>query len=346
MNIIELRSDTMTKPSPAMRQAMANAEVGDDCFGEDPSVNRLEEAMATMLGKEAGLFVTSGTQGNQLAVRSQTHHGNEVIAEQYCHMFNAEAGALGALSGVQVRLLNGKLGVFTPEQIEEVLQSGADVHCGRTALVAVENTHNKSAGYPWPVDALALVGAYAQSNNLRMHMDGARLFNACAATGLNAQNYTQHVDTVSVCLSKGLGAPVGSVLAGDKVTIDAARYYRKMLGGGLRQAGVLAAAGLYAKEHNIIRLPEDHVNAYRLAEGLAELDNVEINLGEIHSNMIFFGLRGGIDPFAVVQRLEEEGVRMLAMKPGIIRAVTHLDVNGQQIDQAIEICRKVLLPLS
>ena len=346
MSYVELRSDTMTKPTPAMRRAMANAEVGDDCFGEDPSVNRLEEAMAAMLGKEAGLFVTSGTQGNQLAVRSQTHHGNDVIAERYCHLFNAEAGALGALSGVQVRLLTGDRGVFTPAQMEEVIHRGDNVHYGRTALVAVENTHNKSAGYPWPVDALSRVSDCARSNNLRIHMDGARLFNACVSKGLTAQTYTQYVDTVSVCLSKGLGAPVGSVLAGDQAAIDAARYYRKMLGGGMRQAGVLAAAGLYAMEHNITRLAEDHAHAYRLAEALAELDTVEIDLEEIHSNMIFFSLRDGIDPFEAVDRLAAEGVRMIAMKPGVIRAVTHLDVSGEQIDRAIDICRKVLTRVS
>lgn len=346
MQIVELRSDTMTRPTPAMRRAMANAEVGDDCFGEDPSVNRLEEAMAALLGKEAGLFVTSGTQGNQLAVRSQTHHGNDVIAERYCHLFNAEAGALGALSGVQVRLLTGERGVFTPGQMEEVIQRGDNVHYGRTALVAVENTHNKSAGYPWPVEALSRVSECARSNNLRVHMDGARLFNACAATGLTAQTYTQYVDTVSVCLSKGLGAPVGSVLAGDQATIDAARYYRKMLGGGMRQAGVLAAAGLYAMEHNISRLSEDHGHATRLAKALADLENVEIDLDEIHSNMIFFSLRNGLDPFEAVDRLSVEGVRMLAMKPGVIRAVTHLDVSSDQIDRAIEVCRKVLTRVS
>ncbi len=346
MSYVELRSDTMTKPTPAMRRAMANAEVGDDCFGEDPSVNRLEEAMAAMLGKEAGLFVTSGTQGNQLAVRSQTHHGNDVIAERYCHLFNAEAGALGALSGVQVRLLTGDRGVFTPAQMDEVMQRGDNVHYGRTALVAVENTHNKSAGYPWPVDALSRVSECARSNNLRIHMDGARLFNACVAKGLTAQTYTRYVDTVSVCLSKGLGAPVGSVLAGDQGAIDAARYFRKMLGGGMRQAGVLAAAGLYAMEHNISRLAEDHAHAYRLAEALAELDTVEIDLEEIHSNMIFFSLRDGIDPFEAVDRLAEEGVRMIAMKPGVIRAVTHLDVSTEQVDRAIDICRKVLTRVS
>ena len=277
-----------------------------------------------------------------MAVRSQTRHGNDIIAEKYSHVFNAEAGALGALSGVQVRLLTGERGVFTPAQMEEVIQQGDNVHYGRTALVAVENTHNKSAGYPWPVDALSRVSACARSNNLRIHMDGARLFNACVAKGLTAQIYTQHVDTVSVCLSKGLGAPVGSVLAGDRDTIDAARYYRKMLGGGMRQAGVLAAAGLYAMEHNISRLAEDHAHAHRLAEALADLDTVEIDLDEIHSNMIFFSLRDGLDPFEAVERLSEEGVRMLAMKPGVIRAVTHLDVSGEQIDRAIDVCRKVL----
>jgi threonine aldolase len=339
--MIDLRSDTMTRPTPAMRQAMANAEVGDDCFGEDPTVNRLEEAMATLLGKEAALLATSGTQGNQLAVRSQTHHGNEVIAEQYCHLFNSEAGALGALAGVQVRLLQGNHGVITPEQIESVIQAD-NVHYGRTALVSVENTHNKSGGTPWPLEALAAVQDCARDHDLRVHMDGARLFNACVATGNTAREYTQYVDTVSVCMSKGLGAPVGSVLAGDQETMDKARYFRKMLGGGMRQAGVLAAAGLYALEHNINRLADDHARAQRLAIALADIEVVDINVNHVPSNMIFFRLRNGLDPYEVVTRLDQQGVKMLAMKPGIIRAVTHLDVNDEQIEQTIAICREVL----
>jgi threonine aldolase len=339
--MIDLRSDTMTRPTPAMRQAMANAEVGDDCFGEDPTVNRLEEAMATMLGKEAGLLVTSGTQGNQLAVRSQTHHGNEVIAEQYCHLFNAEAGALGALSGVQVRLLEGDHGVITPAQIESVIQAD-NVHYGRTALVAVENTHNKTGGTPWPLDSLIAVHDCANENGLRVHMDGARLFNACVATGNSARDYTQYVDTVSVCMSKGLGAPVGSVLAGDQETIDKARYFRKMLGGGMRQAGILAAAGLYAMEHNINRLGDDHARAQRLAHALADIDGVDINVEDVPSNMLFFRFHNGLDPQEAVNRLDQRGVKMLAMKPGVIRAVTHLDINDEQIDQTIDICQDVL----
>lgn len=339
--MIDLRSDTMTRPTLAMRQAMANAEVGDDCFGEDPTVNRLEEAMATTLGKEAGLLVTSGTQGNQLAIRSQTHHGNEVVAEQYCHLFNAEAGALGALSGVQVRLLEGDHGVITPEQIESVIQAD-NVHYGRTALVAVENTHNKTGGSPWPLEALAAVHDCAEGYGLRVHMDGARLFNACVATGYSARDYTQYVDTVSVCMSKGLGAPVGSVLAGDQETIDKARYFRKMLGGGMRQAGVLAAAGLYAMEHNINRLADDHARAQRLANALANIDVVDINVEDVPSNMLFFRLRNGLDPYEVVNQLDQRGVKMLAMKPGVIRAVTHLDVNDEQIDQTIATCQDVL----
>jgi threonine aldolase len=341
MMTVDLRSDTMTRPTPAMRQAMANAEVGDDCFGEDPTVNRLEEAMATITGKEAGLFVTSGTQGNQLAVRAQTHHGNEIIAETYCHLFNAEAGALGALAGVQARLLPGDHGVITPEQIETVIQPD-NVHYGRTALIAVENTHNKSSGSPWPLEALAAVHDCARAHGIRVHMDGARLFNACVATGISAQTYGRYVDTVSICLSKGLGAPVGSVLVGDRETVDRARYFRKMYGGGMRQAGILAAAGLYALEHNVSRLAEDHARARRLAEALAGMDRVRINVEDVKTNMIFFSLRDGLDPYEAVRRLDQRGIKMLAMRPGVIRAVTHLDVNDEQIDRAIEACREVL----
>lgn len=341
MDIIELRSDTMTKPSLAMRQAMAHADVGDDCFGEDPTVNRLEEAMATITGKEAGLFVTSGTQGNQLAVRAQTHHGNEIVMEQHAHLFNAEAGALGALSGVQVRLLAGDHGVITPEQIEGVVQV-KNVHYGITALIAVENTHNKSGGTPWPMAPLAAVSDFARSRGIRVHMDGARLFNACVSTGIPANEYGKQVDTISICLSKGLGAPVGSVLVGDAATIEKARYYRKMFGGGMRQAGVIAAAGLYALEHNISRLAEDHAKARRLAEGLAAIEAVDVDLKEVPTNMVFFRLRNGLDHTRMVEEFSRRGVRMLAQRYGVIRAVTHLDVSHDQIEQALNVCREVL----
>jgi threonine aldolase len=206
----------------------------------------------------------------------------------------------------------------------------------------VENTHNKSGGTPWPLQALAAVRDCARAHDLRVHMDGARLFNACVATGNTAREYTQYVDTVSVCMSKGLGAPVGSVLAGDQETMDKARYFRKMLGGGMRQAGVLAAAGLYALEHNINRLADDHARAQRLAIALADIEVVDINVNHVPSNMIFFRLRNGLDPYEVVARLDQQGVKMLAMKPGVIRAVTHLDVNDEQIEQTIAICQEVL----
>ncbi len=341
MDIVDLRSDTMTKPSPGMREAMANAEVGDDCFSEDPTVNRLEEAMARVMGKEAAVYITSGTQGNQTAVRAQTHHGNEIIAEQSSHLFIAEAGALGAIAGVQSRLLAGDHGVITPEQIEPLIQP-KNVHYGRTALISVENTHNKSGGTPWPAEALSDVSNLARSNGIRVHMDGARLFNAVAATGIPAHEYASHVDTVTVCLSKGLGAPVGSVLSGDAETIDKARYFRKMFGGGLRQSGILAAGGLYAMEHNIKRLSEDHANARKLAKGLAETGSVEINLEEVRTNMVFFRLKNGLDHNEVVAQFGEHGVRMLAQTAGVIRAVTHLNVNEAQIDRTLDVCRTVL----
>ncbi|MBM3264758.1 MAG: aminotransferase class I/II-fold pyridoxal phosphate-dependent enzyme [candidate division Zixibacteria bacterium] len=341
MITVDLRSDTMTRPTPGMRQAMFNAEVGDDCFGEDPTVNRLEEAMAALTGKEAGLLVTSGTQGNQLAVRAQTHHGDDVVAEHDCHLFNAEAGALSALSGVQTRLLKGDRGVITPEQIEEVVRP-KDVHYGRTALIAVENTHNKSSGSPWSLEALAAVYAFARPRNIRVHMDGARLFNAVVATGISAQTYGRYVDTFSICLSKGLGAPVGSVVVGDRETIDRARYFRKMFGGGMRQAGVLAAAGLYALEHNISRMADDHRRARRFAEALADMPGVGIDLNEIRTNMLFFTPPAGQPPEQVVRKCETRGVRMLAMRPGVIRAVTHLDIDDTQIEYAIDVCRETM----
>ncbi|MBT5875058.1 MAG: aminotransferase class I/II-fold pyridoxal phosphate-dependent enzyme [Candidatus Latescibacteria bacterium] len=342
MEIVELRSDTMTKPSPGMREAIAGAEVGDDCFGEDPTVNKLEESMARMLGKEAAVFVTSGTQGNQIAIRTQTHHGNEIVAEESSHIFISEAGALGALSGVQPWLLPGENGVITPAQIEPLIRP-KNVHYGRIDLVSIENTHNKSGGTPWPMESLVAVAEFTQAHKIRLHMDGARLFNAAAATGIPARDYASHVDTVSVCLSKGLGAPVGSVLSGDEETIDRARYFRKMFGGGLRQGGILAAAGLYAMEHNITRLSADHANARRLAAGLSNLDSVKIDTDAVRSNMVFFRLRAGLDHTGFVAELGRRGVRMLAQAGGVVRAVTHLDVTEGQIDQALEICQSVLM---
>ncbi|MBI4550778.1 MAG: low-specificity L-threonine aldolase [Candidatus Latescibacteria bacterium] len=341
MEMIDLRSDTVTRPSKAMRQAIANAEVGDDVFGEDPSVNRLQEAMATMLGKEAGLFVTSGTMGNQLAVRAQTHHGEEIVVEEHAHVFNAEAGALGALAGVQARLLHGQRGTITRDQIAQVVRP-KNVHYGRTALIAVENTHNRANGAIFPIDVLADIRAFALERGIRVHMDGARLFNACVASGRPAREYARHVDTVSICLSKGLGAPVGSVLVGDREMIERAAYYRKMYGGGMRQAGILAAAGLYALEHNIDRLADDHANARRLAEGLAASPAVDLNVEEIQTNIVYFGLRRGLSAPDVITRLREHSVLMLATGPRTIRAVTHLDVSRAQIDRAVDVCQSVL----
>lgn len=341
MDIIDLRSDTVTRPSKGMRQAMANAEVGDDAFGEDPSVNRLQEAMATMLGKEAGLFVASGTMGNQLGVRAQTHHGEEIIIEEQAHVFNAEAGALGALAGVQARLIRGERGVITREQVAQMIRPNATAF-GRTALIAVENTHNRASGAIFPIPVLADIRALALERGLRVHMDGARLFNACVASGIPAREYARHVDTVSVCLSKGLGAPVGSVLTGDRETIARATHFRRMYGGGMRQAGVLAAAGLYALEHNIDRLADDHANARRLAEGLAASEGIDLNVEHVQTNIVYFVLRHRVSAQAVINRFKEQGVLMLATAPHTIRAVTHLDVTRAQIDRAVDICRESL----
>ena len=248
---------------------------------------------------------------------------------------------MSALSGVQSRLLDGDNGVITVDQIEPLVQP-KNVHYGHTALISVENTHNKSGGTPWPIDALGDVSGFARSRGIRMHMDGARLFNAAAAANIPAREYAAHVDTVTVCLSKGLGAPVGSVLSGDAESIDKARYFRKMFGGGLRQAGVLAAAGLFAMEHNIKRLGEDHANARYLADGLSGIDLVDIDTSAVSSNMVFFRLKCGLDNKRVVAALNDRGVRMLAQAAGVVRAVTHLDITRSQIDQALEICREII----
>jgi threonine aldolase len=257
-----------------MRRAMAEAEVGDDVFHEDPSVNRLEEMVAALYGKDAALYVASGTMANQIAIRSQTHHGDEIIMERTSHPFNSEAGALAALAGVQVNLVDGQRGVMGVEQIEEVVRT-PNVHHAPTALICLENTHNRGGGSIWPLENIRTIRAFARSVNVPMHLDGARLMNACVASGLTPKDYAQYFDSCTLCLSKGLGAPVGSLVIGSRDFITRAHRFRKQFGGGMRQAGILAAAGVYALERNVERLAEDHLNAKQLARGIAEIDGLD-----------------------------------------------------------------------
>jgi threonine aldolase len=341
MKPVDLRSDTVTRPSPGMRAAIANAEVGDDVLGDDPTVNRLQERMAALLGKEAALFVPSGSMANQVSIRSVCEPGDELIIDETTHSYNYEAAGPAALSGVSVRIIAGQRGIFTAAQVEAMVRP-AGAHFPHSRLVIVENTNNRGAGSVWPVETVASIRPVAQRHGLHVHMDGARLMNACVATGLKPTDYTQHVDSVSMCFSKGLGAPVGSIVAGPHPFITRCHRFRKMFGGGMRQAGILAAAALYALDHNIERLAEDHANARRLAAAIAELPGVGLDPRTVETNILIFEIDARLGTAAdFVARLHEHGVWLLATAPNKARAVTHLDVSAAQIDYAIEVFRTV-----
>ena len=332
--MIDLRSDTVTKPSPAMREAMARAEVGDDVYGEDPTVNRLQELAAALVGKAVALFVPSGTMANQLALRAQAQPGQEVIVDSRSHMLRFEQGAGAALAGVQFHWVPGERGIMTPEQVEAAIRP-KDPHTVQTALICVENTHNVGGGSIYPLATVERIGAIARQRGLPMHMDGARLFNAVVATGTSATEYANHCTTVSFCLSKGLGAPAGSLIAtNDRDMLERLRRFRRMYGGAMRQAGVLAAAGLHALEHNIVRLKDDHEHARRLATLLAQIPSVSIDLKSVETNIIFFDVASSRSPADLVAALKAEGVLINAVGGRTYRAVTHLDVSADEIEQA------------
>jgi threonine aldolase len=335
--MIDLRSDTVTKPSPGMRKAMAEAEVGDDVFGEDPSVNRLQELAAHMLGKEAALFVPSGTMANQVCIKTHTQPGDEIIMERTNHPFNSESGALAALSGVQVNLLDGQRGVITAAQVAQVIRTGDDVHHAPTRVVCLENTHNRGGGNIYPIETMREISGLARQRDLAMHLDGARLLNACVASGTPAPQYTQYFESCTLCLSKGLGAPVGSVIAASADFVQRARRYRKMFGGSMRQAGILAAAGIYALEHNVERLAEDHQHAKLLAERISDARGLRLNPQEVETNILYFQLdpaEARLDAYALMQAMHQQGVLGLALNASTMRLVTHLDVAREQIEEA------------
>ncbi|MGH8059401.1 MAG: low-specificity L-threonine aldolase [Candidatus Entotheonellia bacterium] len=340
--LVDLRSDTVTRPSPGMRKAMAEAEVGDDVFHEDPTVNRLEAMVADLYGKQAALYVASGTMANQVAIRAQTHHGDEIIMERTSHPFNSEAGALAALAGVQVNLLDGTRGILEVEQIKAAVRR-PDVHHAPTALICLENTHNRGGGTVWPLDKIRAVHEFAHSVGVPMHLDGARLVNACVATGLTPKDYACYFDSCTLCLSKGLGAPVGSLVIGSRAFIEQANRFRKQYGGGMRQVGILAAAGIYALEHNVERMAEDHSNATHLARGIAEIDGLAVDENAVETNIVYFHVRKpGLTVATFLDRLKSGGVLMLGTGSTGIRAVTHLDVSKDGIDRAIEVMRKAV----
>ena len=343
--MIDLRSDTVTKPSNAMRQAMANAEVGDDVFGEDPSVNRLQEMAAQLLGKEAALFVPSGTMANQIAIKVHTQPGDEIVMERTSHPFNSESGGLAVLSGVQVNLLDGERGVLSADQIVPVIRTGEDVHHAPTRLICLENTHNRGGGAVYPVDVIGDIASLSRQRGIGMHLDGARLMNACIASGMSAADYTQYFDSCTLCLSKGLGAPVGSVVAGSSDFIQRALRFRKMFGGAMRQVGVLAAAGIYALEHNVERLAEDHHHAKLLAERICNAKGLQLNPYEVETNIIYLQLdstAARLDARQLMQAMQQRGVLALAPNATHMRLVTHLDLTRKQIEEAATIICELL----
>lgn len=339
--VIDLRSDTVTRPTPGMRAAMAAAEVGDDVFGDDPTVNRLEERVAALLGKEAALYVPSGTMSNQIAVNIHTRPGDELLCDLNCHIYNYEAGGPAVLSGVTCHTLDGEHGILDLSQLEGTIRNPDDPHLVRTRLVCLENTHNRGGGRIYPLEKIEAISDWARRHGLIMHLDGARLWNAVVATGIAAKEWSRHFDTVSVCFSKGLGAPVGSALAGPRDLIRAARRVRKLLGGGMRQAGAIAAGALYALEHHVERLAEDHRNAQVLARAIRETPGLRLVPAEVDTNLVWFRVDPALGTARdLVQRLRERGVLAHAAGPQTVRACTHLDVSAAQVERAADILRQ------
>jgi len=333
--IVDLRSDTVTQPTPAMREAMYRAEVGDDVYGEDPTVNRLEALAAERLGKEAALLLLSGTMGNLVGLLAQTRRGDEAIVGEHSHIFLNEAGGAAALGGVQLFPIPSVRGVLDPARVEAAIRP-ENVHYPRTALVCLENTHNRDGGAAVSVEATDAVAEVAHRHGLRVHLDGARLFNAAVALGVPASRLVQSVDSVTFCLSKGLGCPMGSILAGSAAYITEARRWRKMVGGGLRQAGIIAAAGIVALETMVDRLAEDHRNARRLAEGLSQLPGIAVDLDAVQTNIVMLEIVDPrIDPWQFVRAMAEQGVKIGSPYGRRIRAVTHYQITPDDIDYTL-----------
>ncbi|HHE46712.1 MAG TPA: low specificity L-threonine aldolase [Bacteroidetes bacterium] len=339
--IIDLRSDTVTKPSPEMRRAMYDAEVGDDVFGDDPTVIKLQERVAGLLGREAALFVPSGSMANLIVMSCHTSPGDEVYCEAGCHAFNYEGGSAGMIAGVMMHIIEGVRGAFTAEQVEERLRPG-DHHFAPSRLIWVENSANRAGGTIFPQDEISRLRELADRRGMGFHLDGARLWNVAAATGKSEAELAAPFDSINVCLSKGLGAPIGSLVVGSRAFIDESQRFRKRFGGGMRQVGVIAAAGLYAVEHNRARLVEDHRRARKLAEAINGLDPFEIDLQGVATNIIIVDTSpGGSSGPEVIARLKDEGVWGTSFGGAKFRLVTHLDLNDADIDRAIDVFRSL-----
>lgn len=341
-DFIDLRSDTVTRPTPEMRKAMADAEVGDDVYGDDPTVNSLQEYAADLLSKDAALFVPTGSMGNQVSLGSLASHGDEVVCEAGAHFLHYEGGSVAAHLGLVARPLPGVNGVITADQVAPMIRPGSE-HNPRTAVIAIENTHNTAGGRVFPIDEARAIRKLAGDRDVRVHLDGARIFNAQAATGVPAREWAACADTLTFCFSKGLGAPIGSMVVGDRDVIQTAHLLRKRLGGGMRQVGVIAAAARVALETGVERLAEDHANAARLAAGLAELEASCVDTGAVETNMVMLDLA----PFSktapqVASDLKAEGILTNGFPGTAMRLVTHRDVSTGDLDRAVDVLRKLL----
>ncbi|HZS46335.1 MAG TPA: GntG family PLP-dependent aldolase [Blastocatellia bacterium] len=341
--MIDLRSDTVTRPTPEMREAMKNAEVGDDVFGDDPTVIRLQEMAAEMFGREAGLFVPTGSMGNQVAIKAHTKPGNEVIAEDKSHTINLELSGMAMISGVMPRTFHSPDGTFNWDLIQPNYRQPGSTHRGYTGLIIVENTHNLAGGTVTPLAQMAEICDRAHALRVPVHLDGARIFNAAAALGQSVIELTKPFDSIMFCLSKGLGAPVGSMLLGTRQFIEEARFYRKMLGGGMRQVGVLAAAGIVALEKMTTRLHEDHANAKLIAEGLAAVPGIKIDPERVQTNILVFDISGtGLTTTEFGDKLKQNGILGVGINEKEMRLVTHFDVSRSDCVQTVQTVKSIL----
>lgn len=332
--MIDLRSDTVTKPTPEMRQAAFEAVVGDDVYNEDPTLHELEELAADKLGKEAAMFVPSGTQGNQIAVLTHCNPGQEIILEAESHIFYYEGASIAAFAGVQPRTIKGNRGVIDPKLVKEAIRDD-DIHMPETGLICLENTHNRAGGAIVPLENMEEIYKIARVNNIPVHLDGARLFNASVATGIDVKTYAAQTDSVQFCLSKGLGAPVGSIIAGSEDFIKKARKWRKRLGGGLRQAGIIAAPGLVALKTMVERLADDHENARVLASGLQEIKGLSIE-NNVDTNIILVNTKeAGLTANEFLEKLQQEGILGVSFGPNTVRLTTHFDVTRDELKQML-----------
>lgn len=338
---VDLRSDTVTQPTAAMREAMMNAPVGDDVLGDDQTVIKLQDMLAKMLGKEAALFVPSGTMSNAIAIRAHTNSGDEIITEKASHIYVYEGGGYAALSGCSVALVQGNSGIMEPQDVAKAIrkQEGSLGHFPNGSLVCVENTANRGGGTCYPQEKLDQIAKVAHDNGCAAHIDGARLFNAVIATGIPAARMVREYDSISICLSKGLGTPVGSVLVGSSEFISKAHRWRKMFGGGMRQAGVLAACGIYALENHIERMSEDHSRAKKLAEAVNEIEGFSVDLESVETNMVY--IQGEQGAKAILGKLSEFGIDVLEVGPVAVRAVIHLHITDEDITRTIDAFKQI-----